>query len=62
MNSPVWSEAERRTECGVLGFMGDPALARGFIGNHDTHASKMETIANELMKGKNLKTLEPVCL
>ncbi len=25
-----------------------PALARGFIGNHDAHASKMETIFDEL--------------
>ncbi|WP_276206191.1 hypothetical protein [Algoriphagus faecimaris] len=39
-----------------------PALARGFVGNLKANASKMETIIDELMKGKYLKTLAPVCL
>ncbi|WP_276206190.1 hypothetical protein [Algoriphagus faecimaris] len=38
--------AERNA--GYEGMSGDPALARGFIGNHDVNASKMETIIDEL--------------
>ena len=48
LNSPVWSSEEWAAKCGVSVLGEFPALAQGLIGNHDVHASKMETIVDEL--------------